>query len=64
MEHRLDSYLDAQDRYYAAHMRHLADDIDRDVCAESTCDNCGHKGLTFIATGQARCPQCKTRLEF
>ena len=64
MEHRLDRYLDAHDRYYVAELHRTAADIDRDVCAESTCDNCGHKGLTFIATGQARCPQCKTRLEF
>ena len=64
MEQRLDRYLDAHDRYYADQIRRDAEDIDRDVCAASTCDNCGHLGLSYLATGLARCPRCKTPVEF
>lgn len=64
MKHRLNAYLDAQDRQYAAAMRRDAEDIDRDVCAQSECDNCGNRGLIFVNIGLGRCPQCKTRVEF
>lgn len=57
-------YQNAHDRDYADQLRRDFEDIDRNVCAESACDACGHRGLIFLATGQARCPQCKTRLEF
>ena len=64
MEHRLDRYLDAHDRYYVAELHRTAADIDRDVCAQSECDNCGHRGLRYIYTGLARCPKCKLEVEF
>lgn len=46
-------------------------EIDREACAEATCQRCGHKGLAYVAEHLGRryrcwaiCPQCRATEEF
>ena len=58
MEHRLDSYLDWQDRNYRGGYRPVApsreaERIDSAMCAEAQCENCGHVGMRYWPLSKA-----------
>lgn len=59
------------DGYIAGFPPGLAADIDNDVCKESKCESCGHKGMDckgFVSQKSYRafsvCPNCKDASEF